>query len=369
MRIAIDCRMIGSGGIGSFISELIPYFLEENECLLIGSHGQCAPFLRLANVEFCFCDIKPFSLKETFFFPQDVLEAIHHYDVYFTPYCNIPSGINLPIFSVIHDVVFLDVKGLTSMLGKIGRKMFYKRAINYSNTIFTVSEFSKERIIHHLKCKKPLKIVYNSAPSYLKEPFEKKAEKKDQILFVGNIKKHKGLKILLDAFENARKTDENFKSKLVIVGNAENFRTGDEETVERIKRIDSSADSQNISQNGSESLVVFTGKISNDELKYLYAESKFLVQPSLYEGFGLPPLEALTVGTRAIISDIPVFKEIYEGLPVTFFKSESAGDLAEKMLAFKDEPFTEKEKELISSKYSYKKSAEIILKEFAQNRP
>ena len=162
---------------------------------------------------------------------------------------------------------------------------------------------------------------------------------------------------------------ENLKSKLVIVGNAENFRTGDEETVERIKRIDSSADSQNISQNGSESLVVFTGKISNDELKYLYAESKFLVQPSLYEGFGLPPLEALTVGTRAIISDIPVFKEIYGGLPVTFFKSESAGDLAEKMLAFKDEPFTENEKELISSKYSYKKSAEIILKEFAQNRP
>ena len=54
LRIAIDCRMIGSGGIGTFISELIPYFLENNECLLIGTHEQCMPFVRMQNVEFCF---------------------------------------------------------------------------------------------------------------------------------------------------------------------------------------------------------------------------------------------------------------------------------------------------------------------------
>ena len=107
LRIAIDCRMIGSGGIGSFISELIPHFLKENECLLIGTHEQCAPFLRDQNVEFCFCDIKPFSFKESFAFPYEILEKINNYEVYFTPYCNIPSGINIPIFSTIHDVVFL----------------------------------------------------------------------------------------------------------------------------------------------------------------------------------------------------------------------------------------------------------------------
>lgn len=351
LKIAIDCRMIGSGGIGSFISELLPYFIEENECLLIGTHEQCSPFVRMQNVEFCFCDIKPFSFKESFAFPADVLEKIHHYDFYFTPYCNIPNGINLPIFSVIHDVVFLDVKGMTGFLGRFARKLFYKRAVNYSDAVFTVSDFSKERILHHLHCKKPIQVVYNAAPAYLKTPFESLPQKKDQILFVGNIKKHKGLKTLLDAFQIAKESDDAFKSKLVIVGNADNFRTGDEETVRRL---------QELSQ--SDGSIEFTGRISNDELKYLYAQSKLLVQPSYYEGFGLPPLEALTVGTQAIISDIPVFKEIYGSLPVTFFKTGDSGDLAEKLLAKNKEISDTKKIDLssIEELYSYKRSAKII---------
>lgn len=357
MRIAIDCRMIGSGGIGSFISELIPHFIEENECLLIGTHEQCEPFLRMQNVQFCFCDIKPFSFKEAFSFPYDILEEINHYDAYFTPYCNIPGGIDIPIFSVIHDVVFLDVKGLTGFLGKLARKLFYQRAINYSNAVFTVSEFSKERILHHLHCKKTLEVVYNAAPAYLKEPFEEEPAKRDQILFVGNIKKHKGLKTLLGAYEIAAKTSRDFSSTLVIVGNADNFRTGDDETIQKIQNL------QNAGQK-----IGFTGKISNDELKYLYAESKLLVQPSLYEGFGIPPLEAMTVGTRALISDIPVFKEIYGSFPVTFFKTGDANDLAEKILHFEEKPFTENEHSLIQNTYSYKKSAEKIIEVMSKMR-
>ncbi|MBQ0051341.1 MAG: glycosyltransferase family 4 protein [Treponema sp.] len=343
LRIAIDCRMIGSGGIGSFIHELIPFFLENNQCLLIGTHEQCMDFVRLSNVEFCYCDVKPFSLQEMFNFPQDVLDAIHKYDFYFTPYCNIPSGIELPIFSTIHDIVFLDVKGLTGTLGRIGRKFFYKRAVNYSEEIFTVSEFSKERIQKQLKCKKPLPVIYNGVSTYLTEPFESEVEKNDQILFVGNIKKHKGLKVLLDAFEIAG--TKGFSSKLVIVGNKDNFRTGDEETVSRLNKMPSEK-------------VQFTGKISNHQLKTLYAQSKFLVQPSLYEGFGIPPLEAMTVGTPALISDIPVFKEIYGDFPVQFFKSENAEDLAEKLLNFDAKKVDISE---IGKKYSYKASAEKII--------
>lgn len=352
IKIAIDCRMIGSGGIGSFISELLPYFLAENECLLIGTHEQCSDYVRMPNTEFCFCDVKPFSFRETFFFPPDVLEKIHQYDYYFTPYCNIPGGLNLPTFSVIHDVVFLDVDGMTGFLGRFARKIFYKRAINYSDAIFTVSEFSKERIIHHLKCKKNIEIVYNAAPKYLTEDFPNgKPAKKDQILFVGNIKKHKGLKYLLDAFEAARKSDSSFQSKLVIVGNAENFRTGDEETVSRISRL-----------SASDGFIEFTGKISNERLKYLYAESKLLVQPSLYEGFGMPPLEAMTVGTPVLISDIPVFKEIYGQLPVSFFEAGNAEDLCEKLLAVSKNLPERIDISSLTELYSYKRSAEIIIK-------
>lgn len=335
--------MIGSGGIGSFIHEMIPYFLEKNECLLIGTHEQCMDFVRMNNVEFCFCDVKPFSREEIFSFPNDVLDTIHKYDFYFSPYCNIPCGIEIPIFSTIHDVVFLDVRELTGFFGRLGRKFFYQRAINFSDAVFTVSEFSKSRILANLKCKKPVPVVYNGIPKYLETPLKNPPAKKDQILFVGNIKKHKGLKTLLDACELA--WQKGFTSKLVIVGNKDNFRTGDEETAARLESVSSQK-------------VEFTGKISNESLKTLYAESKFLVQPSLYEGFGIPPLEAMSQGTPALISDIPVFKEIYDGFPVEFFKAGDAEDLSKELLNFKAEKV---DISALKDKYSYKNSADKII--------
>jgi len=62
------------------------------------------------------------------------------------------------------------------------------------------------------------------------------------------------------------------------------------------------------------------------------AESALLIQPSLYEGFGLPPLEAMILGTHAMISDIPVFREIYSDFPVVFFKAGDSNDLKNKKL-------------------------------------
>lgn len=343
IKIAIDCRMIGSGGIGSYISELIPFFLKENECLLIGTHEQCMKFLRLENVEFCYCDVKPFSMKELFSFPSECLNKINQYDVYYSPYCNIPGGITIPVFTTIHDIVFLDVPGIASGFGTFGRKLFYKRASSLSKILFTVSEFSKERILKKLHPSCPVIVTYNAAPAYLSEPFENQPEKTKTILFVGNIKKHKGLKILLDAFESA--VLKGLSSQLIIVGNKNNFRTGDEETAKRL-------------MNASPDKIKFTGKISDEELKLLYAQAQLLVQPSFYEGFGMPPLEAMTVGTPALISDIPVFKEIYAKYPVTFFKSGDASDLESKMTAL---CASSTQKVSIPAEYSFAKTAEIIL--------
>lgn len=345
LKIAIDCRMCGSGGIGSFTRELLPHFLEKNRCLLIGTHEQCMDFLNNPNAEFCFCDVKPFSLKEHLFFPLDILKKINACDCFFSPYINIPNGIRVPVFSTIHDVVFLDVKELTGTFGRLVRKYFYQRAINLSKSIFTVSAFSKSRILKNLNCKKDIEIIYNAAPSYLSTEDKKlPSNKENRILFVGNIKKHKGLKTLLDAFQSAQK--KGLSLTLTIVGNKDSFRTGDEETLKRLEQKDLK--------------IEFTGKISDSRLKELYSSSKVLVQPSSYEGFGMPPLEAMTVGTPAIISDIPVFKEIYSNFPVVFFKVNDSEDLCEKLLDFEKNGKSVDLKEL-KNLYSYKRSADLII--------
>lgn len=344
MKIAIDCRMIGSGGIGSYISALLPYFIKNNECFLFGKKNQIELYKNFSGVKTYIYEENCFSLREMFKFPEELKKEINSCDIYYSPYCNIPGGIKIPVFTTIHDVVFLDVKGLASKTGTIIRKFFYKRAVKHSKAIFTVSNFSKERIIHHLKCRKPIICTYNALPDWFAGGSAVTSEsKKDVILFVGNIKKHKGLSILLDAFIMAK--NKGLKEKLVIVGNKDNFRTKDEEIFEKIEK-------------APQNSVEFTGKISDEELKNLYKSSKVLVQPSLYEGFGMPPLEAMNLGTHVILSDIEVFKEIYEKFPVTYFENKNSDSLCEKLLKINE--ITSKKLELPKI-YSFERTYEIII--------
>lgn len=306
MKVAIDCRMYNSSGIGTYIREILPYIVEtENKFLLIGNKEDLKEYETLKNIEIQECDIPIFSPKEVFFFPT---KRINECDIFYTPNYNIPGGIKIPIYSTIHDVIFLDMPELTSKFGYLIRKIFYKRAYYLSKTIFTVSIFSKKRIEYHLGNKKEIIVTYNGISKHILEDDGSVYEKKDYIIFVGNIKKHKGLKTLLLAYKEAKK--EGLTSNLVIVGNQNNFKTKDEEIIEILEK-------------SKDEGIIFTGYVDNKELKKLIAEAKVLVQPSLYEGFGIPPLEALALGTPAIVSDIEVFKEIYSELDVEFFETNN----------------------------------------------
>lgn len=351
--------MIGSGGIGSYISELIPHILSRHNCLLIGTHAQCMEFVREPNAEFCFCDTRPFSLEELRGLPRSVEERIRQYDVYFTPYCNVPGRLGIPVACAIHDVVFLDVPGLAGPFGRLVRRWFYRRAVEKSGLVVTVSEFSKSRIEETLRCRKRIVVTPNGVPAYLtRAGGDEDVKPGDYILFVGNIKRHKGLPTLLDAFEKA--AGAGFTGRLVIVGNAENFRTGDGAAAARIRALSDSG--------ATAGRIEFTGRVPQDKLRALYRGARLLVQPSLYEGFGIPPLEAMASGTPALVSDIPVFREVYGSLPVRFFEPGNAEDLAGKLLAGGWERLPGEQVAAAREAYSYRRSAEILcdaLKELA----
>lgn len=336
MKIAVDIRMSGKSGIGAFIDSMLPTLKAGAEIVQINP------------------DIKPFSLKEMFFFPREDLKKINECDAYFTPYCNIPGrifsgGIKVPIFSTIHDVIFLDLP-LAGKVGTLLRKIMYQRAINKSREIFTVSEFSKGRILANLKCKKPITVVYSGVPLYNEGPQES-VPKTDTIIFVGNIKAHKGIKTLIPAFIKARELLPAPLPTLLIVGSKENFRTSDTELDAMIKGAE---------KNG----IQFTGFVPDPKLKELIAQARLLVQPSLYEGFGVPPLQALYSGTRAVISDIPVFREIYAKLPAIYFKADDAEDLAQKIAAAYSDKSPLPPVERV---HSYRFSAQAVLKRMAES--
>jgi glycosyltransferase involved in cell wall biosynthesis len=357
MKIAVDCRLADASGVGVYLKGCLPYFIEtRNDFLLIGERRKLVEFAGKANVSVLDCDIKPFSITETFFPPAYLVKAINKTDLLYSPYFNIPAHINIPVYTTIHDIIFADMPELCSRAGFAARMWFYRRAGRLSKKIFTVSGFSKSRIEYHLGTTKPVIVTHSAVHKRYSRQAAHGTDCTDQpektILFAGNIKKHKGLFCLLEAFLEARESGLGYK--LTIVGEKNNFRTSDGGAVEKF-----------IDKNRMGEHILFTGFVSDEQLQKLFRKSALLVQPSLYEGFGLPPLEALACGTPVLVSDIEVFREVYSGFPVTYFRAGDSADLKDKLLVLLGGGIPRRVElpESLRFKYTFGKTAETVMKE------
>ena len=167
---------------------------------------------------------------------------------------------------------------------------------NTYEKIITVSDTVKTEIIDFFKCSTDdVTVVYNTF-SFGEKPIvpqteeeQKKIlskyniESKKYILSVATLNKRKNIQMLIEAYKKL-KTD----IKLVLVGGASSEKFG-------------TIDNKNI---------IFTGYVEDDLLKVLYKNALVYVFPSVYEGFGIPIIDAQAFGVPVICSDIPVFKEI-----------------------------------------------------------
>lgn len=332
MKIAVDCRYIGHSGIGRVCEGILDNLdYSEHEYYLIGQKKYLEKYNGANIVE---NDTEPYSFKGLRTFDKKLNKIC---DAIIIPNFLIPFGIKIPVYSIMHDLIFLDVKETTrGFKDRLIKKILLKRGMKKSKSIACVSDFTLSRCeFHFKKYSKKCYVNYQGLSKDIKEYCEIHAErvnKENKIVYVGNVKKHKGIKTLLSAFSGV----EGFTLK--IIGEKDNFLTGlklDENAYENVE---------------------FTGRISDERLFDEIKTAKFLVQPSKYEGFGIPPLEALYLGTQPIISDIDVFREIYKELPVVYFNGEN--DLTEKL---KRNPETVDCRELINNRYNYKNFVRNIL--------
>lgn len=335
MKIIIDCRYLGMSGIGRVLEGIIQNLPQNNKYYFLGNKINITKYIDSSNI--IEDNTNPFSFKGLF-----VNRSVNNFDVFFTPNFIIPFNVKIPTYIIVHDLVFLDHKEICNgFVDYKIKKALISKNVKKADKIFTVSNFTKERILHYYpKLKKEIIVCYNGLSKSIinfKEKQSKVLNKENYIVYVGNIKKHKGLKTLVEAM----KTINTYK--LYIIGNKDGFRTSDDEFNNFLKDNDK---------------IHFTGRLSDDEMYKLVQNASFLIQPSLYEGFGIPPLEALFLGTKPIISDIPVFKEIYKDFDVVFFKVADYVDLAEKI---KNSNIYAKDiNDNILTKYSYLNMANII---------
>lgn len=351
MKIAIDCRYAWKSGIGTFLENILPYFIHHSEInfLLIGDSTFLNLYKEKKNCKILPCRIRPFTLWSQISFPT---KHVNKCDLFFTPNFDIPLGIHIPIFSTIHDVVFFDYPQFYSLSYRLIIRAFMTRAIRKSLKVFTVSSFSKERIIHHFQNEAKIEVVYNGIKrqllDYAYDNITYKIGKKEGIVYLGNLKSYKGIETLIEAVNILQK--RGIHKKLTIIGNI-NFRTKDKNIISKIQSL--------------KSYIQFKSNASDKEVFDIISQSEVLVSPSLYEGFGIPPLEALYLGTNVIISDIPVYKEIYKGLPVTYFQAGNPIDLAKKIHCHPKYSLHIQKK--ILSLYNYEKTAQLIFKNFFVN--
>lgn len=187
-------------------------------------------------------------------------------------------------------------------------------ALKRVHHIFTVSQFSQDRLIAHYPfCAGKITIAYNAIdPSIV---FRQIAgalslQKRPYIFTIGQLSPHKNLANLIRAFNLLiqRGCDYN----LVIAGH--NFRSP--EFTEKLFRLVTDP-----------KRVIFTGRLSNQE-KLLYLQNaKLFVYPSLYEGFGIPLLEAFALQVPVAASRIPVFDEVF-GFSEAMFDPKDPMDIA-----------------------------------------
>lgn len=351
MKIAVDCRMISNSGIGAYLENILNNLIlhEELDFLLVGSISKLSKYSGKRNCRILPVDISIFSLKELLFFP---VKEINECACFYSPNYNIPLGIKIPIISTIHDVLFLDNSHVGSKVKKYINYAYLQQAFIRSKIVFTVSEFSRSRIIHYFRHPSKIKVTYNGiSGSFLNPGLLLPYFNFPYFLFVGNIKPHKGLRYLLEAYTSLERSG--IAQKLVIVGNKENFKSSDVYIKTMIER-------GTLSNN-----VVFTGYIPSIDLVRIMKYADLLIQPSEYEGFGIPPLESMYLGTPVLLSDIPVFREIYKEFPVEYFKSCNADDLALKMRNNSYERICLSDQ--LKMKYNYQRSTQIVLNCILQN--
>lgn len=306
--LILDARAIGNSGIGVYIKALLPFILASKkfDVTVLGQKDSLgrAGFSSIDTIE---CKAGIYSLREQFMMPLKVSSC----DIFWTPHYNVPA---LPVRArkrivTIHDVYHLAHSSELNLVKRLYAKVVLPLAARLSDRIITVSDFSRQEILKyaHIGPEK-IVVIYNGVDfdrfnkAKVNSAFLDRYHLGRYILYVGNVKPHKNITGLIDAFRILH--DKYADIKLVIAGEKEQFITG----VRGVEQI--------VKTRSLERHVIFTGFVDDKDLPGLYKGAELMVFPSLYEGFGLPPLEAMASGTPVVASRGSSIPEICGEAPI-----------------------------------------------------
>lgn len=238
-------------------------------------------------------------------------------------------------FVILHDVIFKEKRSFSGKKSWVRKMRALTRAFIYkSKAVFTVSDFSADRIMHfYPKLKSRPIVIYSGYEHVFEWPEETVPNIPEEFYFsIGTVNPNKNFAYVLHL---AKHNPDKF---FLVAGKP-------------IKEFADLAEKNNLEN------FCFAGYLTDGQLAFLYRRCKGFILPSLYEGFGLPPLEAVALGCRALyLSDIPVFREIY-GDTADYFNPY---DFENPVELCADSTMTEEQANTLLSKYGWRKAAAKI---------
>lgn len=344
--IGIDARFYGplGKGLGRYVQEIVDNLIKINEAK--GGEFDYVIFLSRANfnefnssssrVRKELVDLTWYSWQEQFFFPKIIRQA--KIDLMHFPHFNVAIFCPTPFIVTIHDLILTRFPSRRATmlpatlywLKQAAYRLVIRTALKKSQKIITVSNFTKNDIIKQFKVE-PEKIVvsYEGVAKLSESNLDSSKEddvrildrygvKKPYILYVGNAYPHKNLESLLPVFQELSLSHPELS--LVLVGKEDFFyqrlRVRAEEIDQKLKR--------------KNPLFHFPGFVPDQDLAHLYQNALCYIFPSLYEGFGLPPLEAMSFSCPVLSSDQASLPEIM-GDAALYYNPYQENDLSEKL--------------------------------------
>jgi glycosyltransferase involved in cell wall biosynthesis len=311
MRIGIDARKLDDFGIGTYIRNLVHHLAKKDtqNTYILFCPRRHEPFeLPGQNFSKVIEDAGKYSLKELIRLPLQM--KYHQLDLFHAPHYTLPPLRPCKAVVTIHDLIHLRFPQYLPSLGAYyyAKGMMFLAA-HSAKKIITVSQFSKKDIVEILKVSATkVEVIYNGvAGRYRPGTFsfnsvEKKAKIQEflnrfgitgpYLLYVGNFMAHKNLKTLLEAYD-LLKNYSGFHHQLVLVGDKKKSRLENFITARQWEKE-----------------VILTGFVPWEELPIFYGGANVFVFPSLYEGFGLPVLEAMACGVPVVASNRSSLPEI-----------------------------------------------------------
>ncbi|MCX7954751.1 MAG: glycosyltransferase family 4 protein [Bacteroidales bacterium] len=366
MNILVNTRLLQPGkieGIGAFIHNLFKYVTKKNP-----EHTFYFLFDRKYDEKFIYSkNVIPLKYAPPtrhpllniywFEFVVPLVAKKYKIDLFFSPDNLMSLNLKIPTVLVIHDINYKKMPENLPLITRHYYNFFVPKYLKKAKHIITVSEFTKKEIIESYKVPaEKISVIYN-APNIIEnyipdniidETRKKYTYGKPYFLYIGSLHPRKNIGRMLIAFDEfIERTKKDFY--FIIIGR-HLWRSYRIEEYNKIK---------------NKERIIFTGYLPNEEARNILVSAYCLVLVSLYEGFGIPIIEAMQAGVPVICSNVTALPEI-AGDAALFVNPLSIEEITSSMIKITDDKnlynFLKQKGIERSHNFSWEKSSENLMK-------